>query len=157
MTLQRQGVIFCDLDTAVQQHAELVQTHFMTEAVPAGDRVSSRRCTGRCGTVGRFSTCRPGSLCSSRCRRLTAHMTASGMEQSHVLAHRRHASQVTFVEEDVSGSADLPGLHNGVVELYLKAGAQVHVSPGAELEPPPLGRELSTCRAGGRIVSCAGL
>ena len=33
-TLQSQGVLFCGLDTAVQQHAELVKTHFMTEAVP---------------------------------------------------------------------------------------------------------------------------
>ena len=32
--LTRQGVIFCDLDSAVQQHAELVEAHFMTEAVP---------------------------------------------------------------------------------------------------------------------------
>src|SRR5262249_58492304 len=54
-----------------------------------------------------------------------AHMTASGMEQSHVLLIADTHSQVTFIQEDVSGSADLPGLHNGVVELYLKAGAQV--------------------------------
>ena len=47
------------------------------------------------------------------------------MEQSHVLLIADTHSQVTFVQEDVSGSADLPGLHNGVVELYLKAGAQV--------------------------------
>jgi Fe-S cluster assembly protein SufD len=32
-TLARQGVIFCDLDTAVRQHADLVEPHFMTEAV----------------------------------------------------------------------------------------------------------------------------
>jgi len=33
--LAAQGVIFCDLDTAVREHPELVQKHFMTEAVPA--------------------------------------------------------------------------------------------------------------------------
>jgi Fe-S cluster assembly protein SufD len=47
------------------------------------------------------------------------------MEQSHILLIADRQSQVTFVQEEVSGSADLPGLHNGVVELYLKAGAQV--------------------------------
>jgi len=52
-------------------------------------------------------------------------MTASGMEQSHILLIADKHSQVTFVEEEVSGRPDLPGLHNGVVELYLKAGAQV--------------------------------
>ena len=34
--LAAQGVIFCDLDTAVREHPELVQKHFMTEAVPVG-------------------------------------------------------------------------------------------------------------------------
>ncbi len=33
--LAAQGVIYCDLDTAVREHPDLVQRHFMTEAVPA--------------------------------------------------------------------------------------------------------------------------
>jgi Fe-S cluster assembly protein SufD len=33
---------------------------------------------------------------------------------------------VTCIDERLSGSPELSGLHNGVVELYLKAGAQVN-------------------------------
>ena len=123
-TLAQQGVIFCDLDTAVQQHAELVEPYFMTEAVP----LTTSKFTalhGACGMVARFSTCRLGSLCTLPLRVVTAHMTAPGMEQSHVLLIADTNSQVTVVQEAGLGSADLPGLHNGVVELYLKAGAQV--------------------------------
>jgi Fe-S cluster assembly protein SufD len=56
---------------------------------------------------------------------LTGHMTAGGMVQSHTLLIADEHSQVTFIDQQVSGTADLPGLSNGVVELYLKAGAQV--------------------------------
>ncbi len=33
--LQEQGVIFCDMTTAVNEHPELVQKYFMTQAVKA--------------------------------------------------------------------------------------------------------------------------
>jgi len=121
-TYKSQGVIFCGLDTAVQQHPELVQAHFMTEAVP----VATSKFTALHGALwngGTFLYVPPGVAVQLPLQALTAHMTASSMEQSHVLLIADTHSQVTFVQEDVSGSADLPGLHNGVVELYLKAGA----------------------------------
>jgi len=34
--LAAKGVIFCDLDTAVREHPDLVRQYFMTEAVPVG-------------------------------------------------------------------------------------------------------------------------
>ena len=123
-TLQSQGVIFCALDMAVQHHAELVQTHFMTEAVP----VATSKFTALHGALwngGTFLYVPPRIAVQLPLQALTAHMMASGMEQSHILLIADQQSQVTLVQEEVSGSADLPGLHNGVVELYLKAGAQV--------------------------------
>src|SRR5262249_52796317 len=119
-----QGVIFCALDTAVQQDPELVQTHFMTEAVP----VATSKFTTLHGALwngGTFFYVPPGIAVQLPLQSPTAPITASGMEQSHVLLIADTHSQVTFIQEDVSGSADLLGLHNGVVELYLKAGAQV--------------------------------
>src|SRR5690554_6254144 len=35
--LREQGVIFCDMHTAVREHADLVKEHFMTEAVRVED------------------------------------------------------------------------------------------------------------------------
>jgi Fe-S cluster assembly protein SufD len=123
-TLAQQGVIFCDLDTAVQQHAGLVEPYFMTEAVPP-TRSKFTALHGALWNGGTFLYVPPGVSVTLPLRAVAAHMTASGMEQTHLLLIADKHSQVTVVQEQVSGSKDLPGLHNGVVELYLKTGAQV--------------------------------
>lgn len=123
-SLRSQGVIFCALDTAVQQHAALVQAHLMTEAVP----VATSKFTAWHAALwngGTFLYVPPGVQVQVPLQSLTAHMTALGLEQSHTLVIADRGSQVTLVQEDVSGQADLPGWHNGVVELYLKPEAQV--------------------------------
>ncbi len=123
-TLRQQGVIFCDLDTAVQQHADLVESHFMTDAVP----MSSNLFTALHGALwngGTFLYVPRGVHVTLPLQALTAHMTPSGMMHPHTLLIADVQSQVTLVDEQFSGSADLPGLHNGAVELYLKAGANV--------------------------------
>jgi Fe-S cluster assembly protein SufD len=123
-TLQRQGVLFCDLDTAVQQHAELVQQYFMQNAVPAStDKFTALH--GALWNGGVFLYVPRGVTVQLPVQALAAHMTERGMEQSHVLLIADEHSQVTFVDERLSGSAELAGLHNGAVELYLKAGAHV--------------------------------
>lgn len=122
--IQGQGVIFCDLDTAVHQHADLVEAHFMTEAVPA----ATSKFTALHGALwngGVFLYVPRGVTVSLPLQAVTAHMTASGMEQGHVLLIADEDSQVTLIDEQHSGSAELAGLHNGVVELHLKAHARV--------------------------------
>jgi Fe-S cluster assembly protein SufD len=124
-TLQQQGVLFCTLDTAVQQYPELVQQYFMADAVP----VHTDKLTALHGALwhgGVFLYVPRGVAVALPLQALTAHMTAGSMEQSHVLLVADEQSQVTFIDTRVSGSADLTGLHNGVTELYLKAGANVH-------------------------------
>jgi Fe-S cluster assembly protein SufD len=123
-TLHQQGVIFCDLDTAVQQHAELVEPHFMTQAVPVGTNAFTAL-HGALWNGGVFLYVPRGVEVELPLQALTAHMTVAGMEQSHTLLIADEQSRVTLVDEQISGRADLPGWHNGVVELYLKAGAQV--------------------------------
>ncbi len=123
-TLSQQGVIFCDLDTAVQQHADLVEPHFMTDAVP----VSSNIFTALHGALwngGAFLYVPRGVQVTLPLQTLMAHVTSAGMMHPHTLLIADEQSQVTLVEEQFSGSVDLPGLHNGVVELCLKAGANV--------------------------------
>jgi Fe-S cluster assembly protein SufD len=122
--LVRQGVIFCDLDTAVQQHPELVEAHFMTEAVP----VSSDAFTAMHGALwqgGAFLYVPKGVQVQVPLQALTAHATAAGMLQPHLLLIADSQSDVTFVDEQISEPADLQGFHNGVVELYLKRGARM--------------------------------
>ncbi len=121
--LARQGVIFCDLDSAVQQHADLVEAHFMTEAVPV-DTDAFTALHGALWQGGIFLYVPRGVQVRVPLQALTAHATASGMVQPHLLLIADAQSDVTFVDEQFSQSADLPGFHNGVVELYLKRGAR---------------------------------
>ena len=121
--LAAQGVIFCDLDTAVQQHAALVEEHFMTEAVPA-DTDAFTALHGALWQGGVFLYVPRGVQVQVPLQALTAHATAYGMVQPHLLLIADAQSDVTFVDEQVSQSADLAGFHNGVVELYLKRGAR---------------------------------
>jgi Fe-S cluster assembly protein SufD len=123
-TLEQQGVIFCDLDTAVRQHADLVEPHFMTQAVA----VQTNKFTAMHAALwngGTFLYVPRGVNVALPLQVLTAHMTASGMEQSHTLVIADEQSQVTLVDEQVSAHTDQPGLYNGVVELHLKAGAHM--------------------------------
>ena len=122
--LARQGVIFCDLDTAVQQHAGLVEAHFMTDAVPV-DTDAFTALHGALWQGGAFLYVPSGVQVQVPLQALTAHAAASGMVQPHVLLIADSQSEVTFVDEQISESADLQGFHNGVVELYLKRGAHV--------------------------------
>ena len=121
--LAAQGVIFCDLDSAVQQHADLVEAHFMTEAVPV-DTDAFTALHGALWQGGIFLYVPRGVQVRVPLQALTAHATASGMVQPHLLLIADAQSDVTFVDEQFSQSADLPGFHNGVVELYLKRGAR---------------------------------
>ena len=121
--LAAQGVIFCDLDTAVQQHAALVQEHFMTEAVPV-DTDAFTALHGALWQGGVFLYVPKGVQVQVPLQALTAHAAASGMVQPHLLLIADAQSDVTLVDEQVSQSADLAGFHNGVVELYLKRGAR---------------------------------
>ena len=123
-TLQQQGVIFCDLDAAVQQHADLVEPHFMTEAVPVSSNVFTAL-HGALWNGGAFVYAPRGARVTLPLQTLTAHLTAGGMIQPHTLLIADEHSEVTLVDEQFSDGADLPGLHNGVVELCLKAGARV--------------------------------
>ena len=121
--LAAQGVIFCDLDTAVQQHAGLVEEHFMTEAVPV-DTDAFTALHGALWQGGVFLYVPKGVQVQVPLQALTAHAAASGMVQPHLLLVADAQSDVTLVDEQVSQSADLAGFHNGVVELYLKRGAR---------------------------------
>ena len=122
--LAEQGIIFCDLDTAVHQHRDLVEAHFMTEAVPV-DRDAFTALHGAMWQGGVFLYVPRGVQAQVPLQALTAHATDAGMVQPHLLLIADTQSNVTFVDEQISESPDLQGFQNGVAELYLKAGAQM--------------------------------
>ena len=57
--LEKDGVLFCDMDTALKQYPEIVQKYLAT-VIPV-QTTSSPRSTARCGRADRSSTCRRAS------------------------------------------------------------------------------------------------
>ena len=69
--LERQGVIFCDMDTALREYPELVKQYFGT-IIPRERQQVRRPQHRRCGRAGRSSTCRRASRSRCRCRPTSA-------------------------------------------------------------------------------------
>ena len=67
--LERQGVIFCDMDTALREHPELVKQYFGT-VIPKNDNKFSALNTPCGRAVVRL--CRRASTAKCRCRRTSA-------------------------------------------------------------------------------------
>ena len=64
--LEEQGVLFCDMDTAVREYPELVRSASARSS--RRTTTSSPPSTRRCGRGARSSTCRPASRWTCRCR-----------------------------------------------------------------------------------------
>lgn len=120
--LSAQGVIFTDLDTAIRQHPEIIQKHFMTGVVAVDDNkftaLHAALVTG--GTV----------LYVPRNVQIEVPLysvTAIGdglADFAHTLIIAEENAQVTFVDDLIS-QGDGPGFHSGVVEIIAGAGAVV--------------------------------
>lgn len=120
--LKEQGVIFCDMHTAVREYPELVEKHFMTEAVSVND--------------GKFSALhgafwRGGTFLYVP-RRVTAAAplhsalwSASGKTFTHTLVVLEEASEAVFIDEYASETGTGNALHNGVVELIVRDAASL--------------------------------
>ncbi len=69
--LEAQGILFCDMDTALREYPELVK-QLLRHGHPAGRQQVRRAQLGRCGRAARSSTCRRASSARCRCRPTSA-------------------------------------------------------------------------------------
>ncbi len=120
--LRQQGVIFCDMSTAVRQHGDLVKKFFMTEAVPV--------------TEGKFAALHAafwrGGVFLYVPRNVTAvaplHSAlwaTSGKTFSHTLVVLEERAEATFIDEYGSEDGEGQALHNGVIELIVRDSASL--------------------------------
>ncbi|MFW6042412.1 MAG: Fe-S cluster assembly protein SufD [Chloroflexota bacterium] len=124
--LREQGVIFCDMHTAVREHPELVREHFMKEAVRVdeGKFAAMHAAFWRGGT---FLYVPKGVQAAAPLH--SALWSASGKTYSHTLVIVEEGAEAVLIDEYASTPADGPSLHNGVVELLVRDNASlVYVS-----------------------------
>ena len=102
--LAASGIIFTDLQTALQQHPDLVHQYFMTKA-SSRTTTSSQPCTPPCGTRVRLSTCRPTHVPSCRLQVILNQASAGVGNYHHTLLVTETGAEVTVVD-DLLGAKD---------------------------------------------------
>ena len=121
--LERLGVLFCDMDTAMREYPDLVRKYFGTVIPPT--TTSSPHSTRRCGVVDPSSTCHRGSTSINPCRPTFVStprtwVSSSGRSSSPTKAVRSH-----YVEGCSAPVYSTDSLHSAVVELVALKGSRI--------------------------------
>ncbi|MDX1614328.1 MAG: Fe-S cluster assembly protein SufD [Candidatus Promineifilaceae bacterium] len=120
--LTEQGVIFCDMETAVRDHGDLVQRWFMTKAVKADE--------------GKFAALHGAFWRGGTFLYVPRHVKAvaplhsalwstNGRTFTHTLVVLEAGAEAVFIDEYGSEPAKEQALHNGVVELIVNDNANL--------------------------------
>jgi len=120
--LKAQGVIFCDMHTAVADHPDLVQKYFMTEGVlpNEGKFAALHAAFWRGGTF----------LYVPKNVQVAAPLhsvlwSVNGKTFTHTLVIIEQSSEAILMDEYASAGGDGQGLHNGCVELLVRDNASL--------------------------------
>ncbi len=124
--LVEQGVIFCDMHTAVRDHGDLVREHFMREVVPPTDGKFAAL-HGAFWRGGTFLYVPKGVRASAPLH--SALWSVSGRTFTHTLVIVESQAEAVLIDEYASPSTEEQALHNGVVELIVRDnGSLTYVS-----------------------------
>jgi Fe-S cluster assembly protein SufD len=120
--LKDQGVIFCDMDTAVRQHPELVQKYFMTQAVtPEEGKFAALH--GALWRGGTFLYV-PRNV-EAAAPMHSALWAVGGKTYPHTLVVLERGAKAILIDEYASETTSEQAFHNGVVELIVGDGANL--------------------------------
>ena len=137
-TSRRQGVIFCDMDTALREYPELVQA-VLRHGHPARTTTSSPRSTRRCGRGGSFIYVPPGVERRDAAAGLLPHQRREhGPVRAHA-DHRRRGRQGAL-HRGLLGA----GVHHRLAALGGGRDRRQAAAPGSPTRPSRTGRTTST-------------
>ncbi len=120
--LTDQGVIFCDMHTAVNEHPELIKKYFMTDGV----KVSDGKFAALHGAFWRGGTFLyiPKNVKASAPMH-TVLWSVNGKTYTHTLVVLEEGAEGVFMDEYASASGDDTAIHNGVIELLVGDNANL--------------------------------
>ena len=121
--LERQGVLFCDMDTALKEYPELVQEHFGTIIPPGDNKFSALNSAVWSG--GSFIYVPPGVTVEMPLQAYFR-INAENMGQfERTLIIADEGSQVHYIEGCSAPVYTSDSLHSAVVEILVKKSARV--------------------------------
>jgi Fe-S cluster assembly protein SufB len=124
---EQKGVIFCDMDEAVQEHAEIVREHFMTKSVPPSDNKFAAL-HGAVWSGGSFVYV-PEDVTVEMPVQAYFRMNSEGMGQfEHTLIIAEDNAEVHYIEGCSAPKYSAFNLHAGGVEVFVGENAHVQYS-----------------------------
>lgn len=122
--IRAQGVLFGELQSLLTSHRELLEPHFMKQAVkPDADRFSAWHAAFWTGGTVLYV---PRNVeVALPLHSLIAHSRDGVAEFSHTLIILEDGARATLLEETSSATAELAGLHVGCVELIVGKDANL--------------------------------
>ncbi len=121
------GVIFMNMDQAVQEHPELVREYFMTQCVPPSDNKFAAL-HGAIWSGGSFVYV-PEDVTVDMPVQAYFRMNSEGMGQfEHTLIIAEQGAEVHYIEGCSAPKYSSFNLHSGGVEVFVKEGAHVQYS-----------------------------
>lgn len=123
----KQGVIFENMDVALQKHPELVKKHFMTNCVPINDHkfVMLHAAVWSGGT---FIYVPKGVKVTVPLQAYFRMNAQSGGQFEHTLIIADEGSEVHYIEGCSAPQFNSSSLHAGCVELHAMKGAKIRYS-----------------------------
>jgi Fe-S cluster assembly protein SufB len=117
------GILFCSMDTAVQQYPELVEQYFMNKCVPPQDNKFSAL-HGAIWSGGSFLYVPKGVKVDLP---LQAYFRMEGSGEGtfeHTLIIADEGSDVNYIEGCTAQTYSVNSMHSAVVEIFVKEGAK---------------------------------
>ncbi|HKJ60150.1 MAG TPA: Fe-S cluster assembly protein SufB [Halobacteriales archaeon] len=124
---EEKGVIFMDMDKAVQEHPEIVKEYFMTKNVPPSDNKFAAL-HGAIWSGGSFVYVPEDTIVEMPVQAYFR-MNSEGMGQfEHTLIVAEKGSEVHYIEGCSAPKYSKFNLHSGCVEVFVKEDAHVQYS-----------------------------
>ncbi|HZY45593.1 MAG TPA: Fe-S cluster assembly protein SufD [Anaerolineae bacterium] len=121
--LAKRGVIFTDMDTAIQKHADLIEPLFMTDIVKPNDGYFAAL-HGAFWQGGSFLYV-PGGVEVPQPIRSGTWLNQHRSSFTHTLIVMEPGSRAVFIDEYASATGDKQAFANGAVEIVVRDGAQL--------------------------------
>lgn len=121
------GVIFEDMDVAVQEHSELVKEYFMTKCVPIRDHKFAAL-HGAVWSGGTFLYIPKGVKVTMPLQAYFRMNASRGGQFEHTLIIVEEGAEAHYIEGCSAPQYGMSSLHAGCVEVFVKKGARFRYS-----------------------------
>ena len=116
---EAQGIIFCDMDSAVKKYPDIVKEYFMTKCVPMGDHKFSAL-HGAVWSGGSFVYVPKGVKVDLPVQTYFWMNTKGSGQFEHTLIIAEEGSEIHYIEGCTAPQYSEQSLHSAVVEIFVK-------------------------------------